>query len=487
MALLPAGSAERFVEVDGGRVRVLESTATPGRGRWPLLLIHGGGTDNAAISWYDVYAAFGDDRQVVGLDLPGFGGTEGIEPVGGAVELADFVARVVGRLEIGRAVVVGVSMGGEVALQVALRLPGAGRGPGADRSRWTGPALSQPGPPAVGLARRPAARPAARPAGAAGQHPGPGGAQGDGSRSSPTAAGGGRRVPPGGRRPGAGLGYARYNQASLGPWSMRNNLLPVVHRITAPTLFFHGEDDPLVDPEGSLRASRRMPDARLVLVPGVRPLGPARVPGPVPHRGPALPRPTAGRGGYPARSAILGRPCRPRPRPPSTCSRWGVPATRWTPRSWPAGWRWTGSAWSREPEAADAVLVNTCGFIEAAKKDSVDALLAAADLKDNGRTRAVVAVGCMAERYGAELAEAMPEADAVLGFDAYADVARTAAVGPRRGAARGPRAARSPPAAAAGPGRAADRGRHAGGARSRSGQRPTAAAPPARRTARPRR
>ncbi len=78
-----------------------------------------------------------------------------------------------------------------------------------------------------------------------------------------------------------------------------------------------------------------------------------------------------------------------------------------------------------EPEAADAVLVNTCGFIEAAKKDSVDALLAAADLKDNGRTRAVVAVGCMAERYGAELAEAMPEADAVLGFDAYADVART--------------------------------------------------------------
>ena len=61
-----------------------------------------------------------------------------------------------------------------------------------------------------------------------------------------------------------------------------------------------------------------------------------------------------------------------------------------------------------EPEDADAVLVNTCGFIETAKKDSVDTLLAAADLKDNGRTRAVVAVGCMAERYGAELAEAMP-------------------------------------------------------------------------------
>jgi ribosomal protein S12 methylthiotransferase len=66
--------------------------------------------------------------------------------------------------------------------------------------------------------------------------------------------------------------------------------------------------------------------------------------------------------------------------------------------------------------------VNTCGFVEAAKKDSVDALLEASDLKGHGRTQAVVAVGCMAERYGKELAEALPEADAVLGFDDYADI-----------------------------------------------------------------
>ena len=45
-------------------------------------------------------------------------------------------------------------------------------------------------------------------------------------------------------------------------------------------------------------------------------------------------------------------------------------------------------------------MVNTCGFVEAAKKDSVDTLLAAADLKETGRARAVVAVGCLAERYG---------------------------------------------------------------------------------------
>ncbi|MFD7437652.1 30S ribosomal protein S12 methylthiotransferase RimO [Streptomyces sp. NPDC059861] len=71
---------------------------------------------------------------------------------------------------------------------------------------------------------------------------------------------------------------------------------------------------------------------------------------------------------------------------------------------------------------ADVAVVNTCGFVDAAKKDSVDALLEANDLKGHGRTQAVVAVGCMAERYGKELAEALPEADGVLGFDDYTDI-----------------------------------------------------------------
>ncbi|GAA4723414.1 30S ribosomal protein S12 methylthiotransferase RimO [Nocardioides endophyticus] len=76
-----------------------------------------------------------------------------------------------------------------------------------------------------------------------------------------------------------------------------------------------------------------------------------------------------------------------------------------------------------DPADADTVVVNTCGFVESAKKDSVDTLLAAADLKTTGSTQAVVAVGCMAERYGKELAESLPEADAVLGFDDYPDIA----------------------------------------------------------------
>ena len=73
-------------------------------------------------------------------------------------------------------------------------------------------------------------------------------------------------------------------------------------------------------------------------------------------------------------------------------------------------------------ESAEVAVVNTCGFIESAKKDSIDALLEANSLKGHGTTRAVVAVGCMAERYGQELAKALPEADGILGFDDYQDI-----------------------------------------------------------------
>ena len=93
--------------------------------------------------------------------------------------------------------------------------------------------------------------------------------------------------------------------------------------------------------------------------------------------------------------------------------------------------RLAADGWSVVPEAADAdvAVVNTCGFVEAAKKDSIDTLLAAADLKGSARTTAVVAVGCLAERYGEQLAKELPEADAVLGFDDYADIsARLSAV-----------------------------------------------------------
>lgn len=70
-----------------------------------------------------------------------------------------------------------------------------------------------------------------------------------------------------------------------------------------------------------------------------------------------------------------------------------------------------------DPEdSPDVVLVNTCGFIESAKQESIDTILAAGSPDTK-----VVAVGCLAERYGSELAAALPEA-AVVGFDAYPEI-----------------------------------------------------------------
>jgi ribosomal protein S12 methylthiotransferase len=64
---------------------------------------------------------------------------------------------------------------------------------------------------------------------------------------------------------------------------------------------------------------------------------------------------------------------------------------------------------------AQVIVVNTCGFIDAAKKESIDALLGAGRLKDEGACRAVIAVGCMVERHKDELAAALPEVDLFLG------------------------------------------------------------------------
>lgn len=86
--------------------------------------------------------------------------------------------------------------------------------------------------------------------------------------------------------------------------------------------------------------------------------------------------------------------------------------------------RLTAEGWTLVDDAAEAdvAVVNTCGFIAQAKKDSIDAILEANDLREHGQTQKVVAVGCLAERYGKELADELPEADAVLGFDSYTDM-----------------------------------------------------------------
>jgi ribosomal protein S12 methylthiotransferase len=74
-----------------------------------------------------------------------------------------------------------------------------------------------------------------------------------------------------------------------------------------------------------------------------------------------------------------------------------------------------GAVVTPELSSADVILVNTCGFIDAAKQESIDAMLAAAKLKEHG-VKAVVAVGCLIQRYKPELTKEIPEVDLMLGF-----------------------------------------------------------------------
>lgn len=71
---------------------------------------------------------------------------------------------------------------------------------------------------------------------------------------------------------------------------------------------------------------------------------------------------------------------------------------------------------------ADIIVVNTCGFIESAKQESIDSILDVAWLKSNGRLRGIVVTGCLAERYREQVMEEMPEVDAVLGTGSYDEI-----------------------------------------------------------------
>jgi len=74
-----------------------------------------------------------------------------------------------------------------------------------------------------------------------------------------------------------------------------------------------------------------------------------------------------------------------------------------------------GAEYTTDMADADVIVVNTCGFIDAAKKESIDALVEAGRLKDEGRCKAVVGVGCMVQRHKEELVDALPEVDLFLG------------------------------------------------------------------------
>ena len=76
----------------------------------------------------------------------------------------------------------------------------------------------------------------------------------------------------------------------------------------------------------------------------------------------------------------------------------------------------------QEADKADVVIVNTCGFIEDSKKESIDAILEMADLKEDGLLKKILVTGCLAQRYAEEILDEIPEIDGVIGIGANGDV-----------------------------------------------------------------
>jgi ribosomal protein S12 methylthiotransferase len=82
-----------------------------------------------------------------------------------------------------------------------------------------------------------------------------------------------------------------------------------------------------------------------------------------------------------------------------------------------------GYALAERLEDADVAVVNTCSFIESAREESIHAILDVADLRQQGRLRALVVTGCLPQRYGAALARELPEVDAFVGTGAFQEIA----------------------------------------------------------------
>ncbi len=73
-------------------------------------------------------------------------------------------------------------------------------------------------------------------------------------------------------------------------------------------------------------------------------------------------------------------------------------------------------------DRADVIIVNTCGFIDSAKEEAIDAILEAAEMKKKGSARAVIVSGCLAQRYGRDILKSLPEVDAVVGAYGYSHI-----------------------------------------------------------------
>ncbi len=238
----------------GTTVSLLEGRPVDGDGgQTAVVPLHGGGVDAATFSWRHVLPALAAKRRVLAVDLPGHGHTDRVPGVAGTADYVDVVAAFLDAVDVRGPSLVGVSMGGAIAIGVALDRPDRVDGPVAIDSYGLGGAA--PGGrlaylfvrlPLLSAATRTlsARSPAAsRLALRAVTHP---------ENRSPELFADFRRCLD---RSDAGATFRAFQRAEVGPTGLRTNYLDRLPDLAVPTLFLHGETDPVVPDEWAVRAA----------------------------------------------------------------------------------------------------------------------------------------------------------------------------------------------------------------------------------------
>ncbi|WP_121821499.1 alpha/beta fold hydrolase [Halostella salina] len=247
-----------YATVDGRRIRYLRA----GDDGPPLLFLHGGGVDDAAVSWKHAIPHFAEDHRVYALDWPGYGESDPSETTPTTDLYAGTLTGFLDAVGLDSATLVGISMGGAAALSVAVRDPER-----VDRLALVDSyGLADAVPGGIGsylLANAPFANAVGRLAFATS----PLGARAalrnivydaDAVDDEFVAAVGERL-----RRPDAGEEFLAYLRHEFSPDRVRTSFVDDFADLRPPTLFVHGREDPLIPVSWSERAAERVPDGEL--------------------------------------------------------------------------------------------------------------------------------------------------------------------------------------------------------------------------------
>lgn len=258
----PASVGSGAVVVDGRRV-AYRRAGTEGP---PLVLLHGAGVDDGALSWEHVLPALGETHRVYAVDWPGHGGSDDA-PEHSVAAYRDVLDGVLDELGLESTALAGISMGGGVALSFALANPER-----VDRLALVSSYGLGPTVPAGSLWYALANVPGANQAGYAAMGSSTTAARAGLSQvvydASALDAGFVEAFRDRASKRGAGAAFAAFQRNEIGPSGrVETNLADAIADLAAETLFVHGTHDPLFAVEWARRGAERAPDAELVEIP----------------------------------------------------------------------------------------------------------------------------------------------------------------------------------------------------------------------------